>query len=295
MIGTEYFRKGDCRKRRWHFVSLILLLILAIATTPGCLKVMQHAIDENDESTDPSLSTSKNITQTLSAQKPTATSTRPGILPPLPLYGHGSKPITLSPSTTPGLDAGSFPDLVSAALPELPPDPYPVQYAMKINTSAEPLHHVRVAEFKRTYVLRGNSTGLIVNATVLKGPLWIYFDVEPLYDCLDDVASCRGDEAKTISRPYFTLTVRNNQTREIVAEDGYGREYSSQKGNRTIKIYEEGWYHLTLTGNSVDVTLAVATGAAVNGTTIQDVSAATGSSDKKATSPDILRHLMGVG
>jgi hypothetical protein len=149
---------------------------------------------------------------------------------------------------------------------------------------------VRYAEFSRTYVLRGNATGLVVNATVLEGPLWIAFDVKPLYDCLENVESCRGDNAKTISRPYFTLTVRDNRTREIVAEDGYGQEYSSQKTNRTIKIYGEGQYHLTLTGNSVDVTLAVATGAAPPVPNSQPSSVASQTSTK-TLSPEYLRYL----
>jgi hypothetical protein len=121
---------------------------------------------------------------------------------------------------------------------------------------------VQYAEFTRTYVLRGNATGLVINATTMKGPLWIHFDVKPLYDCLEKPESCRGEPGQSISRPYFTLTVRDNQTREIVAEDGYGGVFSSQKENRTIKIYKEGQYHLTLTGNSINVTLSVATGAA---------------------------------
>jgi len=197
-----------------------------------------------------------------------------------------ASPVILLPSTSP---VSSSPAVVTDALPELTPDPYPVQHATRINTTAEPCRHVRIADFKKTYVLRGNATGLVINATVLKGPLWISFDVEPLYDCLENPESCRGDLAKSVSRPYFTLTVRNNQTREIVAEDGYGREYSMQKTNRTTKIYGEGWYHLTLTGNSVDVILSVSTGTVPAISTVQ----ATGTSPSPSTTlpPELLKRI----
>ena len=34
-----------------------------------------------------------------------------------------------------------------------------------------------------------------------------------------------------VNRPYMTITVLDNQTQQIVAEDGYAREYSSDTGN----------------------------------------------------------------
>ena len=124
-----------------------------------------------------------------------------------------------------------------------------------------------MAKFRQSYALRGNSTGLTVNATALESPLTICFKVKPLYDCIKNPDSCRGktDTGKStnlqsISLPYFTLTIRNDQTRELITEDGYGGIYSSQITNRTISIYNEGRYHLTLSGNSVDVTLSVGTG-----------------------------------
>ena len=163
--------------------------------------------------------------------------------------------------------------IVTDAPPELTPDLYPGQHATKIDALQDNSDRVNIADFKRTYVLRGNSTGVVVNATKLEGPLWIYFDVDPLYDCIADPDACRGGKYDSASNtvltsiitPYFTLTVRENSTREIVAEDGYGGIYSSQTTNRVIKIYGEGWYHLTLSGNSVDVTFAIATGTATSG------------------------------
>ncbi len=218
---------------------------MAAAVVPGCLKLMQQSGSSGNQIT--------------LSETPAVTS---GPSQPFPSFTQRNHPVTPVPAATSSSSATVSPDLFIEALPELTPDPYPGQHAARINITTEPNRNMRGAEFRKTYVLRGNSTGLIVNATVLKGPLWISFDVRPLYDCLDNPESCRGGLGKTINRPYFTLTVRDNRTRAIVAEDGYGREYSSQKDNRTIKIYGEGWYHLTLTGNSVDITLAIATGAA---------------------------------
>jgi hypothetical protein len=260
--------------------AIVLLLLLSAAMVPGCLKIMEHATAGQDpDGLSPGLSQDQSV-------NPAAGSTRPATPSPLKIREQEIK-TTTQPTKIP---ARSSPDLVTSALPEQTPDLYPVQHAPKINASAEPLRHVRLAEFRQTYVLRGNSTGIIVNATKLDGPLWIWFDVKPLYDCIGDPDSCRGKTGKSISLPYFTITVRDNQTREIIAEDGYGRIYSSQSANRTIKIYREGRYHLTLTGDSVDVTLAVATGTAP---VLNETQPAAGSSPATTLPPELLRRIRG--
>lgn len=249
---------------------LLIFLVFISAGACGCIKLIQQSTGN--------------------------TGTQPEALHPDPVKTVAiSVPVTharkISPAQPTITLTATTPDLITDAAPILPPDPYPVQHAMQINETPLTNRHVRYAEATRIYVLRGNSTGLVVNATVLEGPLWIAFNVKPLYDCLEDVESCRGDEAKTISRPYFTLTVRDNQTREIVAEDGYGEVYSLQKENRTIKIYKEGQYHLTLTGNSVDVTLEVATGAAP---CINEMQSA-GPAATAVMSPEYQRYLRQTG
>jgi hypothetical protein len=83
----------------------------------------------------------------------------------------------------------------------------------------------------------------------------------------------------------MTITVRDNQTHEIVAEDGYSRGYSSDTGNemyhntvadistgttttstapsgpRYIAIYNEGAYQITIEGNYLTVDVKILTGA----------------------------------
>jgi hypothetical protein len=268
MIQDKQLQAGY-RKKTVILLILIFVIFLTVISS-GCIKLMQQS------------------TGNASIQRPEVLHSDPVNAVATADPGSTSQRVP-SPKPTPSVISTTS-SLFSDAEPILPPDPYPIQHATQINETPLTNRHVRYAELSRTYVLRGNSTGLVVNATVLEGPLWICFDVEPLYDCLENVESCRGGVTKTISRPYFTLTVRNNRTREIVAEDGYGGEYSSQKTNRTIKIYEEGQYHLTLTGNSVDVTLAVATGAAPPVPNSQSSSAASQASTK-TLSPEYLRYL----
>ena len=136
---------------------------------------------------------------------------------------------------------------------------------------------------RKTTPLSGNATGLLVN--VAEGPLYIVFVVTPEYDCMANPDSCRGNLAASVNRPYMTITVRDNQTHEIVAEDGYAREYSSDTGNdefsststdsteantittttypgpRYIAIYKEGAYQITIEGNYLTVDVKILTGA----------------------------------
>jgi len=243
-VSINYERKqkaGSGREKTGCIFFLIFLVTISVGTC-GCIKLMQQSAGSINPQT-PESQIPDPIKSVATADPVVPAQKNPPLEP--------THPVT--PTT---------PDVFTEAAPILPPDPYPLLHGTRINDTLQTNRYVQYAEFTKTYVLRGNATGLVVNATVLEGPLWIHFDIKPLYDCLEDPESCRGELAKSVNRPYFSLTVRDNQTRAIVAEDGYGREYSSQKTNRTIKIYGEGRYHLTLTGNSVDVTLAVATGAA---------------------------------
>lgn len=259
---------GSARGKAFAILFLVFLVLLSVSFC-GCIKLMQQATENNHTQTADALNrdTVKNVV--------TGDPITPGQTDPIL-----QQTVSVTVPT---------PDFVSDASPILPPDPYPVQHAMRINETLLTNRYARYIEFSRTYVLRGNSTGLFVNASVLERPLWISFTVNPLYDCLDNPESCRGEPGTSISRPFFTLTVRDNQTHEIVAEDGYGREYSSAKDSRTIFIYREGRYHLTLTGNSVDVTLAVATGATPAMPVTQPSPA--GPAPTKALPPEYLRYL----
>ena len=297
-------------RHSWVVIIIIALVLFPAACVPGCLKILsQQDGTRQVPDTYPSITPAAgpgNKSAPAPAPEPVTVSPSPaqGVPPWLARYGHNTGSAAPAPTPVPDTlvsSSRSPPDLVTSDQPVLVPDPYPVQHAVRIPAStAEPLHHARLAEFKQTYVLRGNSTGMVINATRLEGPLWIYFDVKPLYDCIETPESCRGRVDKVINRPYFTLTIRDYPDGGIVAMDGYGQEYSSQKTNRTIKIYDEGRYHLTLAGSSVDVTLAVSTGAApdVPGPKIIDILSATdtaASAHPSTGQMDILRKIRGGG
>jgi hypothetical protein len=179
-------------------------------------------------------------------------------------------------------------EIVTEVLPILTPDPYPILHGTRINETHQYRFIDRVPEFEKTYTFRGNATGLLVN--VAEGPLYVVYTVKPQNDCLLDPDACRGDMLKPVQRPYLTITVMDNQTQQIVAEDGYGREYSSDTGNyefiissentldgltsssgsigtntvypgpRRIVVYKEGVFHVTIEGNYLDVDLSIITG-----------------------------------
>lgn len=184
-------------------------------------------------------------------------------------------------------------DSVLEVAPYTTPDPYPVMHATQFNETQE-FSHLGSGDYQFTklYILRGNATGLLIHVT--KPPLYLIYTVSPDYDCTEDPDSCRGTLTKPVNRPYLTITVRDNATETIVAEDGYGREYSSDIGTyeftisgwndngllssgessptegtntvypgpRFIKIYRAGTYHVTLEGNFLSVTMNVRTGSA---------------------------------
>jgi hypothetical protein len=152
-------------------------------------------------------------------------------------------------------------NITSEAVPILPEDPYVMQHGTRINQTGVFNRAILLAEFEKTYVFRGNATAFHVN--VVEGPLIIEYEVTPQVDCLGSLESCRGSNAKPVQRPYFTMTVRDNATHQVIAENGYGREYSSQTIN-WITIYREGEYHVTMTGNYLDVFVQVGTGQAAN-------------------------------
>lgn len=208
-----------------------------------------------------------------------------GMTDPENPYDFNEEDLMHAPSI-PGGDSSAAPaagitpiksDLVIEVMPIVTPDPYPVLHGTRINETLQSSRLDRISEFEKTYVLRGNATGLLVN--VVEGPLYIAFEVKPMFDCLASPTSCRGNMENPVQRPYMTITVRDNATHEIIAKDGYAREFSSDTGNyqinieseegsststpgpRYIIIYKEGTFHITLEGNYLDVNIRVATGA----------------------------------
>lgn len=194
-------------------------------------------------------------------------------------------------------------EAVIEVAPILTPDPYPILHATRINATPLSDRLNRAQIFKKTYHLTGGAEGLLVN--VAEGPMYIVYIVTPQNDCLTSPDSCKGDMEKPVQRPYMTLTVRDNQTHEILVQDGYAREYSSDTGNyefsvtskstqdtllssasyaettttstpgpRYIPIYKEGTFHITIEGAYVDTDLKILTGPTLEGLTETDLATA---------------------
>lgn len=247
---------------RYTAVALIMMMML-FACSAGCIKMIQKSIGEGESAT----------SDTTPVFTPDALMT-PEYEPPAVLP-------TIQQTITQVMPLKS--EAVSEVTPIITPDPYPRIQGVRINSTPRYSFLDRTPEFKKTYTLRGNATGLLVN--VVQGPLYIVYTVNPMHDCLKNPESCRGTLTVPVNRPYMTITVRDNQTHNIIAQDGYAREYSgdigdytfsftktgtegskdetsvSEPGPRYIAIYREGQFHITTEGNYLDVTLSIITGA----------------------------------
>ena len=84
-----------------------------------------------------------------------------------------------------------------------------------------------------------------IRVDVKKGPLLVNYQVSP-----------RNIDPRI---SFFVITIRNLQSNQIVAQDGYGEPFTSTPEKQII-IYGEGPYHVNLYGNQVDVNVAVYTG-----------------------------------
>jgi len=257
-------------------IIMVIVLVLAVAiVSAGCInRVMQTSTETGpDTGSSPALPAGSEADSVVPVTP--AESFTPAPLPPItPLKSEAVKEVA----------------------PILTPDPYPIMHGTQINSTSSSDRFNRRIEFKKTYHLTGGAEGLLVN--VPEGPLYILYVVTPQNDCLKSPDSCKGDFETPVQRPYMTITVRDNATREIVAEDGYAREFSSDTGNyefsytskntadtllssasyedetttsspgpRYIPIYKEGAFHITIEGAYVDVNVVI-----LAGPTLEDMS-----------------------
>jgi hypothetical protein len=195
---------GKTHRTRGIILVAVLLVLAAWAGCAGCIKNVPHLIGGEDAA-EPVTENAVTDMQTIVPTTPTPV--------PVPL---------ITPENS---------KIVQEVAPILTPNPYEIQHASRINSTPQYAFQYRQPEFTKTYSLTGNAYGLLVN--VVQGPLYIKYTVNPKYDCLSNPDSCRGTVLVPVNRPYMTITVRNNQTGQIVAQDGYGREFSSDTGKNT--------------------------------------------------------------
>jgi hypothetical protein len=253
----------------YTFLIIAFLMMLMISSA-GCIKIAQNTLSGKSAAGDTS-----NITPDVTAMP---TVSHHEHLPSTP----NANPVVLM---TPAIS-----DIVTEVTPDVTPDPYIFPNATRINeTPLQPAFQYWKPQFTKTYTLTGNAVGLLVN--VAQGPLYVVYTVNPKYDCLQDPDSCRGTILVPVNNPYMSITVRDNQTNKIVAEDGYGRQFSSDTGTYTfstsgntttsvngqttvsstsvpgpryIPIYSAGQFQVTIQGNYLDVTVSIITGTAPN-------------------------------
>lgn len=244
-------------------IILVLILILALIAC-GCIEVGGLGDEENAV---------ESVT-TAPTQRAGGDIPRPGF--PQSFQAHPTEP---APVVTYGNTGGS----VSDAMPIPPSD------ALNIT----PLHATRLVDtplqvpgdypsqeiFRKTYDLNYENAGLLVN--IEKAPLIIDIHVEP--EC-DNPYDC-----------FLRLTVRDNATMEIIADEGYGvlyntgaygtgyvekeyetghpgdrygrgfgplvkREEYATDADQRIVIRVPGEYHVNLYGTRMKVTISISSG-----------------------------------
>jgi hypothetical protein len=244
----QHIQKKMEHRKKTTPVFLLLVLVIFMAGSAGCIKLIQKTA--GGESAATAIPDAVKAHGSPSIQSPSAgtSATRKSLPAP-------SIPV---PTVTP-----QQPALVQEAAPILTPNDNVILHAVQINTTPGYYLLYKPWVFTKTYTLRDNATALLVNVT--EGPLVIGFTVNPMYDCLADPDSCRGTALVSVNNPYLTITVRDNQTQEIVAEDGYAGEYSSNTTERYIMVYREGQFNITITGSGLDVTISITTGPSLNG------------------------------
>jgi len=250
------------------FSIIVLVVLIAMVGCSGCIKVVQTTLSGGAAG---NANGAPVVTET-----PTSAVT----------------PIDIPQSTPTSLPAAvqtpAQSTVITEVTPFLTPNPYVFPQAVQINATPQYYSFLsRQPEFTKTYTLIGNGNAFGLQVDVVKAPLYIVFTVTPKYDCLEDPDSCRGTVLVPVNSPYMTITVRDNQTHEIVAKDGYGGIYSSDTGNyqfsnsgnlstsvngqqtvtsvsepgpRYIAIYTAGQYQITIEGAYLDVTVSIITG-----------------------------------
>jgi hypothetical protein len=245
----------------WCIPVILFILVMVMAGSAGCIKIAQNALGGGKEggSADTASGSSLIAPQSVSTT---------------------SSGITSTPQTT---------NSVLAFSPTTTPDIYVIQHATRINgTSVNYLSFLnRQPLYTNTYTMNGYPVGLLAN--VAQGPLYVVFTVNPVNDCLKHPEDCRGSTTVPVNQAFMTITVLDNQTHQIVAEDGYGGEYSSDTGTyssdctaqsstsntfskeydpdrcqqptaRYISLYRQGEFQIVMNGMYCSVTVSIITG-----------------------------------
>ena len=255
----------------------IIFLLLLLVLSSGCIKSL--LADKGEDKGSPTLPPEPGVNRSSS----------------------GNIPITASITVSPHAVVTTPPDYIEVAgvdpRPYVTSDPYAIPYRDHGNWSnEEPARISRIPQFTKTVILRSNATAFQVNVT--RGPLVIDLTYSPLFSNPDQTKQKSDDSdsnddsgsteniAITDGRDNFDdswsrsgyisnsavatnsfvssnaeVSVLNEISNGTVAQEGYGGIYSTDL-HKQITIYREGPYIITLTGNFIDVNIAITTGSA---------------------------------
>lgn len=259
----------------------IIFLILVFVASAGCIKYLPVGNSGDKERTDSSVLP---MTTAISPSIPDSSVPSPADTPPVvvttPPYYLKVDPV----------DPGAY----------VTPDPYAIPYSYHGNwTTGEPDRVPRIPQFTKNVILRSNTTAFQVDVT--KGPLVIDLTYQPEFsnpdntglgstdqglpsscnfedagsdcsgnsgtsrsDSSDNSVTSGGDSVSTNSFVFSGAEVKvfdKNAGGGPVAEEGYGGIYSSDL-HKQITIYREGSFVITISGNFIDVNMAIITGSA---------------------------------
>jgi hypothetical protein len=147
-------------------------------------------------------------------------------------------PETTTPPPTPTTPHGNY---AVAATPIRDPNYYKLPY---YSTVYDPRGKMPPTIFHQSYQFNFQYEAVVAN--IVQAPLIIDFAVSP------------GSSSPI--RSFFLITVRENSTQKLLAQDGYFRTYSSNSPKRLI-FSSPGTYHINMYGSfvSADLTLRAPT------------------------------------
>jgi len=249
--------------------GIILLLVLFVFST-GCINSVQTVLSEKEADA--------------GMGSPSGYENFPGMDLPADPSGSGALdrvPVTATPSPARTLVVKEVsPD------PYVTSDPYRLPYRDHGTWSTVDIARIpRIPEYSKEFILRSNTTAIRVD--VAEGPLVLDLTFSPLFDKPDQTADTGSsypsedadDEEEEDSGgasgggtglrtgpasfvyPYGEVTVIDIVTNATVAKEGYGCTYSSDKG-KTMKVYKDGSFIVTLSGQFIDIKIKITTGSA---------------------------------
>lgn len=139
--------------------------------------------------------------------------------------------------TTPAPEPTPRGTYAEAAIPIRDPSPYVLPY---YSTVYNPKGAYFPTIFHKSYDMDFQYEA--VYAEVVKAPLIVDFAVSP--------------ESSSPIRSFFMITVRDNETQKLLAQDGYYRTYSSNSPKR-LYFSSPGKYHINMYGGFVNADLTL--------------------------------------